>query len=154
MLEKTIEAISRENKATDDVDDVVLVSEQWRETDEKEPKHDGEKENAVKFSRVKIDQEQQERGVQRREKIKGRIHSAKPIEDRAEPSARVRTRKSEAQRQKQKAKTGKENRGYESPRKSLQLLVRSEKECSCGVKEVDCHVRENHERSELVGAGP
>src|SRR4029077_12605059 len=38
-LPKEIEAISGQDKTTNDVDDVVLVSEQGRETNEKEPRH-------------------------------------------------------------------------------------------------------------------
>src|SRR5207247_9451389 len=116
-LAKEVEAISGQNKTTDDVDDVVLRSKQRRETDEKEPKHRRDKENAAKISCVEIDQKQQQRGVQRREKIKGRIHSAKPIKDRAEPSAGMRARESKAQRKKQKAKAGNEDCRYEPPRK-------------------------------------
>ena len=63
-LAKEVEAISGQDKTTNDVDDVVLVSEQRRETDEKEPNHRREEENAAKISRVEIDQEQQQRGVQ------------------------------------------------------------------------------------------
>ncbi len=133
---------------------MVLVSEQRREADEKEPKHRREQENAAKISRVEIDQKQQQRGVQRREKIKGRIHSAKPIKDRAEPSAGMRARESKAQREKQKAKTGNENCGYDPPRKDPQLLVRSTKERGRDEEEIDRHVGENHERNESDGALP
>src|SRR4029077_5997674 len=153
-LAKEVEAISGQDKTTDDVDDVVLVSKQRRETDEKEPKHRHEQENAAKISRVEIDQEQQQRGVQRREKIKGRVHSAKPIKDRAEPSAGIRARESKAQREKQQANTGNENCGYDPPRKYPQFLVRSTKERGRDEEEVDRHVGENHERNEWDGALP
>jgi len=153
-LAKEVEAISSESKTTDDVDDVVLVSEHRRETDEKEPKHRSDQENAAKISRVEIEQEQQQRGVQRREKIKGRIHSAKPIKDPAEPSAGMRARESKAQREKQKAKAGNENRGDDPPRKDPQLLVRSTKERGRDEEEVDRHVGKNHERNEWDGALP
>ncbi len=133
---------------------MVLISEQGRETDEKEPKHRREQEKTAKIPRVKIDQEQQERGVQRREKIKGRIHSAKPIKDRAEPSAGMRTRESKAQRKKQKAKAGNENCGDDPPRKDPQLLICPTKERSRDEEEVDRHVGENHERNEWDGTFP
>src|SRR5206468_7979569 len=99
-------------------------------------------------------QEQQQRGVQRREKIKGRIHSAKPIKDRAEPSAGMRARESKAQREKQKAKSGNENCGYDPPRKDSQLLVRSTKERGRDEEEINRHVGKNHERNEWDGALP
>ncbi len=153
-LAKEVEAISGQDKTTDDIDDVVLVSEQRRETDKKEPKHRREQENAAKISSVEIDQEQQQRGMQRREKIKGRIHSAKPIKDCAEPSAGIRARESEAQGKKQKANARNENCGYDPPRKDPQLLVRSTKERGCDEEEVDRHVWENHERNEWDGALP
>jgi hypothetical protein len=133
---------------------MVLISQQWRETDEKKPKHRREQENAAKISRVEIDQEQQQRGVQRWEKIKRRIHSAKPIKDRAKPSAGMRTRESEAQRKKQKAKACNENCGYDPPRKDSQLLVRSTKERRRDEEEVDRHVGKNHEGNEWNGALP
>src|SRR5436190_16005200 len=153
-LAKEVEAISSQDKPTYDVDDVVLVSEHRRETDEKEPKHRCEQENAAKISRIEIDQEQQQRGVQRREKIKGRIHSTKPIKDRAEPSGGMRARESKAQREKQKAKARNENRGYDPPRKDSQLLVRSTKERGGDEEEVDRHVGETHERNEWDGTLP
>ena len=63
-LAKEVEAVSRQDKTTDDVDDVVLVSQQWRESNKEEPRHDCQQENAAKISCVNIDQEQQQRGVQ------------------------------------------------------------------------------------------
>ena len=59
--------------------------------------------------------------MQRREKIKGRIHSAKPIKDRAEPSAGMRAWEGKAQREKQKAKTGNKNGGDDPPGKDPQV---------------------------------
>ena len=63
-LAKKVEAISGQDKTTDDVDDVVLVSKQWRESNKEEPRHDCPQQNAAKISGVNIDQEQQQRGVQ------------------------------------------------------------------------------------------
>src|SRR6266576_3422472 len=63
-LAKEVEAISGQDKTTDDVDDVVLVSQQWRERNKEEPRHDCQQENAANISCVNIDQEQQQRGVQ------------------------------------------------------------------------------------------
>src|SRR5207249_1815103 len=153
-LAKEVEAISGQDKTTHNVDDVVLVSEHRREADKKEPKHRREQENAAKISRVEIDQEQQQRGVQRREEIERRIHSAKPIKDCAEPSAGMRARESKAQRKKQKANARDEDCGYDPPRKDSQFLIRSTQERRRDEEEVDRHVRENHERNERDGALP
>ena len=107
--------------------------------------------NAAKMSCVNIDQEQQQRGVQRWEKIKWQVHSAKPIEDRAEPSVSVRARESKTQREKQKTKSCNDNCGDDPPRKNRQLLLCSTKKRSRDEEEVDRHVGENHERNEWDG---
>ena len=82
------------------------------------------------------------------------IHSAKPIEDRAEPATSVGPRKSKTQREKQKTNACNENCGDDSPRKNPQLLLGSTKKWSRDEEEVDRHVRENHERNEWDRALP
>jgi hypothetical protein len=57
-LVKKVEAISGEDKTTDDVEDVVLVSKQWGESNKEEPRHDCPQQNAAKISGVNIDQKQ------------------------------------------------------------------------------------------------
>src|SRR5439155_16885536 len=101
-----------------------------------------------------IDKQQQQRGVQRREQIKWRVYSTKPVKDRADRSAGMRARESKAQREKQKANASNENCGYDPPRKDSQLLVCSTKERGRDEKKVDRHVGENHERNEWDGALP
>src|SRR4030081_203722 len=66
----------------------------------------------------------------------------------------MRTWESKAQREKQKAKAGNKNCGYDTPRKDSQLLVRSTKERSRDEEEVYRHVGQNHERNERDGALP
>src|SRR5205823_10378595 len=90
----------------------------------------------------------------RREQIEWRIHSAKPIKDRAEPSAGMRAREGKAQRKKQKAKASNTNCGDDPPRKDSQFLVRSTNKRGCDEEDVDRHVGENHEWNEWNAAFP
>ena len=92
--------------------------------------------------------------MKRWEEIVRRIHSAKPIEDRAEPPVSVRARESKTQREKQKTKACNENCGDDPPRKDPQLLLCSTKKRSRDEEEVDRHVGENHERNEWDGTLP
>jgi hypothetical protein len=66
----------------------------------------------------------------------------------------MRARESKAQREKQKAKAGNKNCGYDPPGKDSQLCVCSTKEWGRDEEEVDRHVGQNHERNEWDGALP
>src|SRR4029077_2069375 len=106
------------------------------------------------MTKITIEQNWRERRVKRWKQIVRRIHSAKPIEDRAEPPDSVRARESKTQREKQKTKACNENRGDHPPQKNPQLLLCSTKERGRDEEEVDRHIGENHERKEWDGTLP
>ena len=137
-LAKKIETITRQDKATDDVDDVMLISQHRGKTNENEPNigdsHESREFAARKDRRGSNSNATCNDGKQ----IEWRIHSAKPIEDRAEPSIGVRPRKCKTQRKKQKANSGDQDRSRHSPRKYAQLsFVRQRNGAATKNKSID-----------------
>src|SRR5690242_17208247 len=101
----------------------MLISENRRKDDENKPNDDRHATGSAGVTDVNVSQNQHQRGVERRKQIEGRIHSAKPIENRAEPTAGMRTRKCEPEREKQKTNSGGDDGGGDSFAKSVQLTI-------------------------------
>jgi hypothetical protein len=74
-------------------------------------------------TRIDLDKEHPESGVQGWGKIVRRVHPAKPIEERADSAARVRPGKGETERKKQKTNSGNEDRSDDASRKSSELVI-------------------------------
>src|SRR5947208_11097962 len=63
FMEK-IEAITGQCEPTEDVDEVMLISQRRRQTDQCQPNHRAGEQNATKTACIKIDKKKPERGVQ------------------------------------------------------------------------------------------
>src|SRR5215208_4144360 len=83
-----------------------------------------------------------------------RIHSAKPIEDRADPAISLRSRKRKPQWKKQETDSSDDNRCRDSFSEGPQFAIGPTKKWRANKEEIDRHVRENHERNEWDGALP
>ena len=83
-----------------------------------------------------------------------RVHGAKPIEDGAQPTLRVRPGKGEAQWKKQKTKRRDQNSGHNSAREDLQFAIGAEEKRRRDKEEIDRHVRQDHQRHERNGVLP
>ena len=98
--------------------------------------------------RIRVDEENQERGMERWKEIVRRIEGAKPIEDRAHPSRSVRPREGKAKRENEKASPGDDDRARHPSRIEIQLWFVREKKRRCDKKEIDREIGKDHERNE------
>ena len=55
-LAKEVEAISRQDKTTDDVDDVMLIRQNWRQRDQNEPDHRRNANETTRMTKITIEQ--------------------------------------------------------------------------------------------------
>ncbi len=102
----------------------------------------------MQMARIRVDKENQERGMERWKEIVRRIEGAKPIEDRAHPSRGMRPRKGKAKRENEKANSGDDDRARHPSRIEIQLWFVREKKRRCDKKEIDREVGKNHEGNE------
>lgn len=148
------EAKRGQGKSAEDIDHVMLLSQQRGETNQHEPQHHGGSSQATQVPRVGVDQEKQKRGVERGKEIVRRIHPPEPIEDRAEPTLSVRSRKREPKRRGQETNAGKNDRARNPRDEYFELPHIAEKKWRRDKEEVNRHVRKNHERNERNRALP
>ena len=79
---------------------------------------------------------------------------AKPIEDRAEPAARVRALEGEAKRKQEKANSRDDDRGDDAFGKRRQFPLAAAKKRRRDKEEIDRHVGNDHQRHERDEAFP
>src|SRR4029450_892242 len=80
------EAKRGQGKSAEDIDHVMLMSQQRRETNQHEPEHHSGSFRTAQMPRRGVDQEKQKRRVERGKEIVRRVESAEPIEERAQPT--------------------------------------------------------------------
>src|SRR5204863_4437922 len=83
--------------------------------------------------------------VERRNQVIGQVHSSKPIESGAEPSARVRPFEGEAEGKEEKADASNEDRCNDAFRKYRQLPLIAAKERRRDKKQIDREIRNDHQ---------
>src|SRR4030095_11610668 len=84
------EAKRGQGKSAEDIDHVMLKSQQRRETNQHEPEHHGGSFRTAQVPRIGVDQEKQKRCVERGKEIVRRVYAAAPIEARAQPALSMR----------------------------------------------------------------
>jgi|SRR5450432_140823 len=92
--------------------------------------------------------------MERWKKIIRRVQPAEPIENGSKPSACLRPRKSETQRNQQKEKPRDENRRGYAPREDSELAFCPEEKWRGDKEEIDREVGKNHERNKWNSAFP
>ena len=132
----------------------MLISQHGGEPDQDEPNVRGVAQNAASVARVKIGEERAQGDVKRRQQIVRLIHSAKPIEERAEPAGRMRAFECETQREQQKANATNQDRGGDPFRECRQFAIVSAEKRRRDEEKIDRHVRRDHQRHERNGALP
>src|SRR4030095_2839782 len=104
------EAKRGQGKSAEDIDHVMLKSQQRRETNQHEPEHHSGSLHTAQMPRIGVDEEKQKRCVERGKEIVRRVDSAEPIEERAQPTLSLRSWKGEAKRHNQETNACKKNR--------------------------------------------
>ena len=102
----------------------------------------------MQMPRIRGDEENQERGMERWKEIVRRIEGAKPVEDRAHPSRSVRPSVGKAKREKEKANPGDDDRAGHPSRIEIQFRFVSKKKRRCDKKKIDREIWKNHEGNE------
>src|SRR6476660_4479451 len=99
-----------QGKSAEDINHVMLMSQQRGETNQHEPKHHSRSSQTAQVSCIGVDQEKQKRRVERGKEIVRRVYPAEPIEERAQQTLGMRSRKGEAKRHDQETNARKKDR--------------------------------------------
>ena len=137
-----------ENETAGDVDQMMLVSQDGRKRDQDEPNHDRNANQTARVAKINVDQNQHQCCVERWKQIVGCVHSAKPIEDRAEKTIGMRPRKREMQREKQETSSGDNDRSPNAFGQDRQFAIGSAKKRRDDEEEIDRHIGQDEKRHE------
>ena len=126
----------------------MLMSQQRGETNQHEPGHHSESFRTAQMPRIGVDQEKQKRGMERGKEIVRRVYPAEPIEQGAQPTLGMRSRKGEAKRHDQETNACKENRTRDPRDEHFELPRLAKKNWRHDKEQINRHVRKDHERDE------